>query len=580
LISELTEDSATKLTEPEVLNEPRANVMFLAKNSKQRNTLVESDPLTERIKLALQEAEKQLLECGVKDNLTSNDWKKLEEQNVKLKESLKSLNELLVNLLIQKEGEMKKKKQRAVMARQKSLVRDLNSESNQKQLKVYEHEYIKISSRLKQISDPQYLITLKTKCNDLEKIARTIAVQNTKLELQQKGEFYKGRSDITGDDKITKECNEINNMASVINYTLEIINKADNRLIKCEELIKKEKEQLKKLNGTWEKTKELAQYYNIPIKRKKEKKKPLDKEYKRIQRELEKIEKDRQCFSKHKLIVKNDLDKQLKTIRNKLELAMKELNEKKKFVEEQEMLLNEMLPHAKYLLFVISRPKSREEFLKEQLVTEKREYYSAKKLQKHWKAYLLRKSKYKAINTIKEVSKETTIEVIDETSKASLKPELIKESKIQDNKPPKCLFNLKQIEDERNKIEQKKEPNQISKRTFNFNKIEEDRKAMIEIGSVSDVTEASKPTEQKQVEAEDELDALFKPKPKKVEEDDFLSYIQNQNKSKEPEKPKDNILDFLLGDDESFQSTKHKGSSIKKKQEVIKRDILEELDDL
>jgi hypothetical protein len=282
---------------------------------------------------------------------------------------------------------MKKKKQRTAMVGQKSLVRDWNSENNQKQLRIYEHEYIKISSRLKQISDPQYLIRLKTKSNNLERIARTMAVQNTKLEFEQKGEFYKGRTDITEDDKITKECNEINSMANVINYTLEMINKANSRFNRCEELIKKEKEQVKKLRGTWDKIKVLAQHYNIPIKRKKEKKRPLDKEYKKIKKELEKVEKDRQCFSKHKLIIKNDLDKQLKAIRSQLEVTVRELNEKKRLVEEQEMLLNEILPSIKYLLLIISRPESKEKFTKEEFVVGRREYFSAKKIQRHWKVY-------------------------------------------------------------------------------------------------------------------------------------------------------------------------------------------------
>jgi len=255
------------------------------------------------------------------------------ELNNLLRHNINKLN----NLLRDKE-ESRQQKLRRLFTRQKALINECNWEVYQKRLRVYEIEYKRITARLNQISDPLYLITLQNKCNTLTQLSKDLLMKNSRLELDQKVEGYKIFNVFADENKLMKECNEINNLASLVNYNIEILNNFDKRIKRCDELIEKEKIQLEELGSRWMKAVQLAHQYKIPSKKMEERHRTHDDEYGEISKELKKVEHERHSLNKQQAIEIRNYEKEaqklleliyIKSNKGELDIVTDDVNELK-----------------------------------------------------------------------------------------------------------------------------------------------------------------------------------------------------------------------------------------------------------
>ena len=148
-------------------------------NIKQRgnntpNKFKDINELIAKIENALINA-KQLLETDTNDTQYSTKRSKVENENINMNNSIKTLKELLWAISSYgEERETAKQKTRRTLIKQQSLINQANLEVYKKKIKIYETEYARVSSRLNQILDPKYMITLKQKSNELDKISKEL----------------------------------------------------------------------------------------------------------------------------------------------------------------------------------------------------------------------------------------------------------------------------------------------------------------------------------------------------------------------------------------------------------------------
>jgi len=164
---------------------PSECLVYLQQNNKQPT----KKELIEMIEVALLNADKNIEEyykVEVKD--TINKLKLAKKENVMIRYHLKTLSELLGQLLPFKNQELYRKQPKKPSTNKNPKVNQIISENYLQRLNYYETEYFNSLKRWNQVKDPEYKLALKNKCLDLDK-----EISKTKKKI----EIYKNNDKIT-----------------------------------------------------------------------------------------------------------------------------------------------------------------------------------------------------------------------------------------------------------------------------------------------------------------------------------------------------------------------------------------------
>ena len=173
-----------------------------------------------------------------------------------------------------------------------------------------------------------------------------------------------------------------------------MINRYDQRLNKCNQLFERETEQMEKMKETWMKIVKLAHHYKISMRKKVPIERTYDEECKKIQNEIERLDKDMVCFQKSNIVLISDLERKEKLLHKKLKNNNNELIERTNIINNQIIALNKLMNKAKPLI----DPKVKTDDIKNIVLIE---HISALKIQKYWRKY--RKLK-KIDNSLQKIS--------------------------------------------------------------------------------------------------------------------------------------------------------------------------------